>query len=91
MHKLTPGKFHQVKLISLTGEPIRIADVQAALSANYPARFMIDLCTAKDYVLQWSVLEPFYSGKTLMCIARDINRQFRQGKTAIRLVIDGIR
>jgi len=86
-HKVT--KIHQVKLISLDGSPVRVADVQSTVNPHYARRLMFELCR-NNYVVDWMALEKSYSAKMLIGICRQVNRQFRQCKTAFRLVIDGI-
>ena len=87
-HKVT--KIHQVKLISLDDSPIRVADVQSAIPQTaWAARLLFALCTAKDYVLHWTVLEPFYTAGNCRGIAGAINKAFRSQRLKIRIVIDG--
>ena len=88
-HKIT--KIHQVKLIALDGSPVRIADVQSAIPKTaWAARLLFALCTAKDYVLHWTALEPFYhTAGHCRGIAGAINKAFRSQRLKIRIVIDG--
>ena len=89
MAKSPQGNIHRIKLISLTGEPIRIADIQATINPHYATRLLFELCR-NNYIVDWTALENLYSAKMLLGIVREVNRQFRHGKTAFRLIADGI-
>jgi hypothetical protein len=82
-------RIDRVKLISLTGEPIRVADVQSAMPTQYAARLLWELCT-HNFVLDWAELEACYTMQAIMSIAKEINKQFRLHKADFRLVCDGI-